>query len=180
VTLTNTGANPLTVSSIRAGSPFRENNTCGKSVSPGATCRIEVIFTPQSASSVTGTLSISDSASSKPQVIELTGAGTVVALSPLSLSFTGQTVGTKSQPQTVALTNKGATTLSITQVYVGGTDYKDFSESNNCPSSLGAGTGCTITVTFDPLKTGTRRAAIYVVDSGGGSPQYITLTGTGD
>jgi hypothetical protein len=35
-------------------------------------------------------------------------------------------------------------------------------------------------VTFDPLKTGTRTADADAVDTGGGSPQSIPISGTGD
>ncbi len=38
----------------------------------------------------------------------------------------------------------------------------------------------TLTVTFDPTKTGTRTAQIQISDHGGGSPQTVPLTGTGD
>ena len=180
VTLTNSGATALSISSFKVSGPFHQTNNCGKSVAAGAKCKIEVTFTPTSSGSAIGTVSISDSASSKPQVIELTGAGTFVALSPLALTFSDQKVGTKSKPQSITLTNRGSTAFSITLVYLNGPNYHDFSESNNCPSSLSAGGNCTISVTFDPTKTGTRRAAVYVEDNSGGSPQYVTLAGTGD
>jgi hypothetical protein len=180
VKVTNTGSTALSISSLKIAGPFNQTNTCGKSVGAGLECKIEIIFKPQSAGNAAGTVTISDSASSKPQVIELTGAGTVVKLAPAKLTFSAQKVGTKSAPQNVTLTNQGSTALSVTQIYVGGNNYKDFSETNTCPSSLNAGASCTITVTFDPLKTGTRTAQLGAVDTGGGSPQTVPLTGTGD
>jgi hypothetical protein len=149
-------------------------------VAAGAKCKIEITFKPQNTDNVTGTVTISDSASSKPQVIELTGAGTVVRLTPLKLAFGDEKVGTKSGPKTVTVTNQGSSALSLTQVYVGGTNYQDFSQLNNCPTSLNAQASCTVTVTFDPVKTGTRSAVLGFTDNGGGSPQTVTLTGTGD
>src|SRR5579871_6207120 len=180
VTLTNSGAAALSISSFKVTGPFHQTNNCGKSLAAGAKCKIEVTFTPTASGSVSGTVSISDSASSKPQVIDLTGAGTFAALSPLALTFPGQKVGTKSPPQNITLTNKGSSALSIKLIYLGGPEYQDYSESNNCPSSLNAGANCTISVTFDPKKTGKRNAAVYVEDNSGGRPQYVTLTGTGD
>jgi hypothetical protein len=79
----------------------------------------------------------------------------------------------------VTLTNQGTTALSIAQISVGGANANDFPETNNCPSSLNAGANCTITVTFDPSKTGTRKAQVSITDNGGGSPQTVPLTGTG-
>jgi len=180
VNLTNTGTKALSISSLKVTSPFHESNNCGKSLAAGANCKIEITFKPQNTSNVTGTVTISDSASSKPQVIELSGAGTVVKLAPTKLAFGDQKVGTQSGPQKVTVSNEGTAPLSLTLIYVGGTNWHDFSESNNCPSSLNAQASCTVTVTFDPIKTGTRSAVLGFSDNGGGSPQTVTLTGTGD
>jgi hypothetical protein len=179
VTLTNTGTTALSISSIQASNPFHQNNTCGKSVAPGAKCDIEITFKPKVPGKVGGTVSISDSASSKPQVIELTGSGTLANISPLKLSFAPQLVGTKSPPQNITLTNASTTAMSVTLIYVDGTDYRDFPETNNCPVSLNVGASCTIAVTFDPAKKGSRTADVFIKDNGGGSPQGIPLAGTG-
>jgi hypothetical protein len=180
VKLTNTASTALTVSSLKVAGPFRESNTCGKSVAAGAQCEIKVIFKPQRAGNAAGTVTIEDSASSKPQFIELAGAGTVMQLTPAKLTFPSQKVGTRSAPQNVTLANQGSTAVSVSQVYVGGNNYKDFSQTNNCPTTLGAGASCTIAVTFDPKKTGTRTADVGALDTGGGSPQSIPISGTGD
>lgn len=180
VTMTNTGAQALSIASMKITSPFHQMNTCGKSVAPGANCKIEITFKPENTNTISGTLTISDSASPKPQVIEVSGTGTIVKLAPLKLTFGDQKVGTASAPQKVMVSNQGAAALSITQVYIGGTNYRDFSQTNNCPSSLTAGASCAVNVTFDPTKTGARSALLGFVDNGGGSPQTAPLTGTGD
>ena len=63
-----------------------------------------------------------------------------------------------------------------------GADSKDFSETNNCGSSLGAGYACTVTVTFKPATSGTRSAtlSIYDNDSDGGNAQAVSLNGAGN
>jgi hypothetical protein len=182
VTLANTGTTALSISSIslQGAGQFKSSHTCGKSVAPGANCSITVRSQPTIEGNNSGTISIRDSASSKPQVIELLGAGTVVKLAPPKLTFSAQRVGTKSPPQNVTLTNTGNSTLSITRVDIYGGDYKDFSETNTCPSSLNAGLSCSIAVTFDPLKKGSRRTTLYVYDTGGGTSQTVPLSGTGD
>jgi hypothetical protein len=180
VTLTNTGKTALSITSISAHGPFHESNTCGSSVAAGANCTISVVFKPKVMGGVVGDVSVSDSASSKPQVIALTGAGTVVGFSPNTLSFPPQKVGTTSAPQTVTMTNHGTTALSINLIYTSGADAAAFSETNTCPSSLNAGATCAIAVTFSPKKTGSRSAHLVVRDNGGGYQQEIVLTGTGD
>jgi len=179
VTLTNTGATTLTISSMKARGQFAMNSTCGTSVAPGANCTISATFSPGSQGLKTGTISISDSASTKPQVIELTGSGTVVTLSPTSLTFGSQKVGTKSPPQQVQLTNHGNAPLTVSSVKIVGKDPGDFSQTNTCVGQVAAGASCTITVTFKPIKKGSRSASVSVSDSGGASPQQAALSGTG-
>ncbi|HVI07831.1 MAG TPA: hypothetical protein VND65_06005 [Candidatus Binatia bacterium] len=59
-----------------AGSEFGVSSTCGSSFAAGADCTINATFSPTRNGSVQGTISIIDSASSNPQVIELLGTGT--------------------------------------------------------------------------------------------------------
>jgi hypothetical protein len=180
VTLTNTGTQALSISSIKLASPFHQTNNCGRSVAAGAKCAISIYFKPQTAGSVTGLLTILDSASSKPQVVEATGAGTVVRLSPAKLTFAAQ-VGTTSPPQQIQITNTGSTALTFNySLYIGGINPNYFSETNNCGSQLAAGASCTSSVTFSPKKTGSFSASLGMNDNGGGSPQTVPLTGTGD
>jgi hypothetical protein len=76
VTLTNTGTTALKIYSMKASSQFGITSTCGKSVSAGANCTISVTFSPKSQGLKSGTVTIDDTASSKPMVIELSGTGT--------------------------------------------------------------------------------------------------------
>lgn len=178
ITLTNSGVSTLNISSITASAQYSVSSACGKSVAPGANCALNVTFSPTAQGTSPGTISINDSASSKPQVIEVSGAGTVVTLSPPALAFGAQKVGTTSAPQQAQLTNTGAIAMSITKMVLHGFNPYDFSETSNCPPSLNAGASCTITVTFTPLHAGARSSILYVTDTGGGSPQTVSLSGT--
>jgi hypothetical protein len=180
VTLTNTGATALTISSMQTSGQFTTKSSCGSSVAAGAKCKINVTFSPTLQGQASGLITLHDSASSKPQIIELNGIATVAEVQPGSLNFGTQRVGTKSAPQPVTLTNTGGTAMSITQITVYELNYTDFLETNNCPSSLPAKNSCTINVTFMPVKKGARTATLYITDSGGGSPQSASLSGTGD
>jgi hypothetical protein len=77
------------------------------------------------------------------------------------------------------LTNVGTTALSISQIAFTGTDPGDFSQTNNCGSSVPAGGNCTIKLRFKPKAKGQRSANLAVSDNGGGSPQTIPVVGTG-
>lgn len=76
VTLTNTGKTPLTISAMKVAGQFAMSSNCGKGVAAGKSCTISVTFSPQSQGAKSGTVTINDSASSKPMVIELSGTGT--------------------------------------------------------------------------------------------------------
>lgn len=181
--MTNAGNSPVTISSVTSrGAPFKiTHNACAGSLAPGAQCKISVSFSPTVEGTVTGTLSVVDSASSKPQVVELTGAGTVVKLEPSALNFPPTKVGSRSAPQTMQLTNTGSTPLNFTYfIYAGGGFGNDYPVSDNCGKQLAAGASCTITVSFTPHNTGVRNSFLVIQDDGGGSPQEPKLTGTGD
>jgi hypothetical protein len=76
VMLTNTGTTELKIQSMKASAEFAVTSTCGSSVAAGANCTISATFSPTRKGAVQGTITIIDSASTKPQVIEVLGTGT--------------------------------------------------------------------------------------------------------
>jgi hypothetical protein len=84
-----------------------------------------------------------------------------------------------SSAQTVTLTNTGSATLSITSVTVTGTNASDFTESDTCGNSVATGANCRIAVMFTPAASGARTAALSIADNASGSPQTVSLSGTG-
>jgi hypothetical protein len=181
ITLTNTGSATLSVTSIVASGDFAQTNNCGTSVNAGASCTITVTFTPTAAFTRTGAITFTDNAPDSPQTASLTGTGTYVNITPSSLTFAGQKVGTTSPSQTVTLTNTNTVSLSIRSTSITGTNNGDFAQTNNCGTSVGKGLSCTFNVTFTPTATGTRTANLTVTYYQSGSQtQNISLTGTGD
>jgi len=108
-----------------------------------------------------------------------TGSGGIVGLSATSLNFGSQPFLVTSTAQTITLTNIGSAILNIASLVITGTNAGDFTQNNNCGSSVAAGGNCTISVTFFPTSTATETAAVSVTDDAGGSPQTVTLAGTG-
>ncbi|HVB58444.1 MAG TPA: protease pro-enzyme activation domain-containing protein [Candidatus Acidoferrales bacterium] len=98
----------------------------------------------------------------------------LVNLSPKSLTFSSQNVGTYSKTQTVTLTDIGTASMSIARISASG----DFSESNNCGTTLGTAANCPIQVSFSPTATGTRSGTLTIQDSAAGSPHTVPLSGT--
>jgi hypothetical protein len=102
-----------------------------------------------------------------------------ISLSGASLSFGIQRVGTSSKAQMVTLTNNGISSLTIAGITIIGTNSADFSETNTCPPTLGAGLNCTISVTFKPTAPASRTASLQISDNAPNSPQLVSLTGIG-
>ncbi len=181
VILTNAGASPLNVGSIALGGAnsgeFALAQNCGVSVAAGASCTINVTFSPAAAGTQVAVVNINDNAPASPQQIALTGTGTlapIVSLSETNLTFGAQNVGTTSPPQPVTLTNTGSAPLAVT----GSGATGDFAQVNNCPATLAIGAKCTITVTFTPTASGNRYGTATVSDSAANSPQTMVLAGT--
>ena len=179
VTLTNTGLGVMSIKNIAVSGPFAQTNTCGTTVASGASCPFTVTFKPTTIGTLTGSVSITDNAPASPQKIALTGIGTYVQLSPTSLNFGNQPTGTTSLAKTITMSNKGGVAVSITGISIAGADLSDFSQTNTCGTSVAAGASCFIKVKFTPAATGARTATVSISDDGGGSPQKVSLTGTG-
>lgn len=183
VILTNNRSTKLTISSIALSGAdagdFSAKSNCGSALVAGLHCTITVTFKPTGLDTRTASLVITDSAGT--QSVALSGVSTEVKLSPTSLKFGSVTVGQSSPPLEVMLTNLGTSAMSIISpgITISGTAAADFSQTNTCGTSVGAGLSCTITVTFKPSKTGTRSATLIINDNGGASPQKVPLSGTG-
>ena len=104
---------------------------------------------------------------------------TTVVVSPGSLKFGNQLLGTKSPAQNVRLTNTGAVPLTIAGIVIRGTDMADFRQRNNCGSKLAPRTHCTIRVFFEPTEVGQRFVSLMITDNAPDSPQSVPLSGIG-
>jgi hypothetical protein len=183
LTLTNNGTATLTITGISItganGGDFIQTNTCGASLAAGANCTISVTFTPTNPGTRTASVTITDNASDSPQSVLLMGnaLAPIASVSPSSISFPNQYVGTSGLPQTVTLTNTGTAPLIITSVV---TSPTDFGQLSSCGNSLSAGSSCAIGVFFDPAASGVRTGTLRISHNGMGSPQAVSLTGAGE
>src|SRR5208337_67275 len=183
VTLTDSGDALLNLTSITASGDFAlvtTGTSCpygGGTVASGANCAIDVTFTPTATGSRTGTVTITDNATGSPQTVQLSGTGILSApnLSPTSLSFSNQLVGTTSTPQPVTVANTGPVALSISSLTIS----SGWTQSNNCLPSIAANGSCTINVSFQPTAGGFQTGTLTLTDYALNSPQTVNLSGTG-
>lgn len=117
--------------------------------------------------------SVQDNTKSTNTAITLS-TGTV-ELVPYGMNFGTVKVPIGSRTLTVALTNTGATALTISSISTTG---GPFTQTNTCGTSVGAGLSCTITVTFKPTVRGSFHGNLVISDSSTDSPQQVALTGT--
>ena len=199
VTLNNGGGKVLTISAIQQtdSNEFVRGGTCvAGQVPAGSSCTIEVTFTPNSASALakTATISVVDDAGDVPnsqQTLSLTGTGTsaVVAapsIAPALLDFGSESLNTRSTAKISTITNSSNTDpLIITALTIEGINAADFaidqSPTNACTTTapLPALGSCDIVVTFTPTASGARAANISATTNAAGSPHSIPLSGTG-
>ena len=185
IQLSNTGNSALSISSLALtgtnAHDFAQSNNCGSSLTAGAQCTINVTFKPTASGTRTAAITLTDNAAGSPQTVILIGISSapIVSLSPSSLAFASRAVGAAGATQTIILINTGTAALRIASLALTGTNAGDFAQSNNCASSVAAGSHCTISVTFTPTASGTRTAAITLTDNATSSPQAVSLTGTG-
>jgi hypothetical protein len=106
----------------------------------------------------------------------------VISVFPNTVAFAKEAVGKMSPPRTVTIGNPSGTPIGFTSIKVAGADPGDFAETNTCPVSpatLAPGATCSVAVTFTPTASGKRNGKIELTDTVPGSPQSITLTGSG-
>lgn len=177
VTLTNSGATALSITSIKPSTGFSENDNCGTSVAAGSSCNINVAFAPAATGTISGTLTISDSAPGSPQTVSLAGVGVSgLSLSPATLGFGSALVGSTTAQQTVNVTNTGTTSLTPATPQLAGA----FTLSNNlCTSALAPGATCQVMVAFAPAALGASTGSITLTDTGDVVTASATLSGRG-
>ena len=179
VTLTNNGTAALSITKIVASTGFSQTNSCGTSVAAGSSCTISIRFKPTSAMLQTGTITVTDSAPTSPQTINLRGTGVnnAIAFSTTSLNAGTQLVNTASGPVAVTVTNISGAPVTVDSIVATG----DFTQTNSCVSPLSPtpATACRIDVVFKPTAAGTREGTVTITDSAPGSPHVVQLTGVG-
>jgi hypothetical protein len=185
ITLTNVGTAPLILGSawtITGDFQFASGGTCATApMASGASCVINLAFSPTASAARTGSLSLSSNDANSPAVISLSGIGVVSAPvatpSTSSLNFGTVRVGRVSAVKYVTIKNTGNAVLNFGTVSFSG----DFQSGNagTCGASLAVGASCTFSAQFVPKARGTRTGVMSISSNDPMAPLTIQLTGTG-
>jgi surface antigen len=118
--------------------------------------------------------------SSAGSSLTITTATPTMSVTPSSLSFGNQKVGTSATNLPVMVQNAGSGSLAVPSASISGTNASDFTVSNSCTNTLSTGQSCQMQVGFTPGSTGSRSATLTILSSGAsGSPQTVALSGQG-
>ena len=189
VTVKNTSVSAVTLGTIGftgtgATSYIKSATTCTTSLAAAASCTISVEFKPTVAGSLPASLSIADNATGTPQLVAITGTGVAAALtvtvSPTSLAFASTTIGSTTAAQVVTVKNTSVSAVTLGTIGFTGTGATSYVKSaTTCTTSLAAAASCTISVEFKPTVAGSLPASLSIADNATGTPQLVSLTGTG-
>lgn len=193
VTLSNTGNAVLNITAGPAvtgadAASYALATTCGATVAAGASCTMTVTFTPREVQTETATLSIQTNYAVNGGLltVPLTGTGLAVPIAgvtPASLNFGNQPVGTTTAVPLLATLSNAATAtgpLSITSVTPPANFARATTVANNCGTTLAVGATCAIGVTFAPTAAVAYSGNLSIATNDPVNPTLtVALSGTG-
>jgi hypothetical protein len=194
-TYTNTSTDGTSVNvtsvALSAGSSadYSLGGTCTVGLlAPGASCTVDVTYSPAGASLAVGSVVISsDTPTIGDRTVTLTGSSVGVPFvetpaPPAALAFGNRTTGTSSPEDVIVVGNRGVADVTLTSRALTGTGAAQFSlagTTNTC-ATIGAAPagGCETGVVFAPTTNGAKTATLQMTFSDG-SVLNVPLTGTG-
>lgn len=145
----------------------------------GQSATLAVTFTPKSAGTVSGTLTISVDQASSPATIPLSGNGLAqgqLAVAPSAMNFGTVTLGSSA-----SLSGSLTAGSSDIQVSSAGWNGQGYAVSGiTFPTTVAAGKSTPFTVTFTPQSSGTSTGSVSFVSNASNSPTVATFTGVGN
>ncbi|HWG20170.1 MAG TPA: choice-of-anchor D domain-containing protein [Terracidiphilus sp.] len=188
VTVKNTGTASATISGITITgtnpTSFSDTKTCGATLAASASCTVTLTFKPTVTGTNSATLKVADNAGTGSQTASITGTGAggtaaAITLSATSLTFPNTIDGTSSVAQTITVKNTGTATANLTSIALGGTNPLQFKELTTCGATLAASASCAVYISLKPTLAEALSAVLSITDNAAGSPQKVTLSGTG-
>lgn len=179
VTMTNNGAQSLTITAIQpSGPPFAVTGVVLPfTIAPGKSITYTVQFSPTATGLLNGTVTLTASKGNKmTESLSGTGITLLLTLTPASLSF-GNTVLGESSSLSVLATNTGTAAVTISSDVMAGTG---FTPANLIlPLTLNPNQSTSFSVDFDPTTVGSFNGTVSLVSNATGSPTVETFSGTG-
>ena len=179
-TLSNSGDSSVSITQANlTGSAFSVSGlNLPLTLVPGQSFTFGVAFAPDSAGSVTGSVSFVSTAANSSLSISLSGTGSSagqLGVAPTTLGFDSVVVGTsKSLNATLSAAGSSVTVSSATS------NSSEFTLSGvSFPFTLAAGQTASLAFTFTPQASGTDTASISFFSNASNSPTVESLSGSG-
>lgn len=182
VTITNSGGSSLTVTqaSMTASGFSLTGISLPLTVGAGGQSNFNIVFSPKTAGTVSGSVSILSDASSSPSAVSVSGMGmaatALLLTSASSLNFGNVAVGSDKM-LSVTLTNAGNSKVTVSNVGVSGVSYSASGVSAGL--ALTPGQTATLDLTFSPKNSGSLPGSVMVSSDATDSPATISLSGAG-
>ena len=180
-TLSNTGGSSVTITQAQTtGAGFSISGlNLPVTLTAGQSTSFNVVFTPQSAGSVSGNIAITSNASNPTLNIPLDGSAVepgTLSPNPSSINFGNVQVGhQKSVSETV--TNTGGEDVHISKAQATGSGFSI--SGINPPLTLTAGQSVTFNVIFSPSSTGSASGKVTITSDASNPSLNIQLSGNG-
>jgi MBG domain (YGX type)/Chitobiase/beta-hexosaminidase C-terminal domain/FG-GAP-like repeat/Abnormal spindle-like microcephaly-assoc'd, ASPM-SPD-2-Hydin/NHL repeat len=179
VQLSNTGNAPLTIASVALSgvADFTQTNNCGQSVNAGATCTVQVSFTPSAVGSRTATLTITDNSggvSGATQTISVSGTGLQVPVAATPTFSPAAGTYTTAQTVTISDATAGATIYYTTN----GTTPTTSSTKYTAPITVSATETVEAIATAPTYAQSAVASATYAITPPAAMPTFSPAAGT--
>jgi hypothetical protein len=178
--LTNSGGASVTISAVVPTSSFTLSGLSLPIVlSGGQSVSFTVTFSPSSAGTIVGGMTVTSDASNPTLIISMSGTGITqgqLTASPASLDFGSVAVG-GSATIGQTLTNSGGSSLTISQISPSGTGFT-FS-GITLPVTVPAAQSVMLNVSFAPSSGGAVAGSLGITSTGSNPSLSVPLKGTG-
>ncbi len=128
--ISNGGNASLTIAGVTASGDFSQTNNC-TTLNPGASCTVNVVFTPTATGTRSGSVTITDSAPGSPHSVSLSGTGTTAPTPDFGISFS---------PSSATITAGQSATFTLTATAAGGFNQAIALSCSGAP----AGSACNV------------------------------------
>ena len=153
-------------------------NGCSNPVIAGTSCSISMNFNPSASGSATGELVLPFFGIANPLVVGLNGTGGVpakLAISPATVDFGGQAIGSASAPLSFTLANNSGAAIPFTL----GPLPAGYNAITSCAGSVPANSLCTLNVVFTPSVLGAEPGLLAIGENGQLAVDQVSFTGSG-
>lgn len=187
ITLTAKGSTSIQIDSVALSGPASTDFTvvtdaCSlMTLQVGASCELRLVFKPGKVGDRAAALEIVTTANPASVTVSLLGTGVApMATAPAGFHFGDQTVGDRTKPKDLSITNFGGGSLVISGFNMTGPYAADFViDGDDCDAPLTTGQSCRVTVAFKPTWLGIRASGLNVLSNSENGDLVISLSGVG-